>query len=119
MNKDGFVLLVYCSKEEDPRWQEFSLPLENHKVEEWSNLTDLWFHEVLINEFTLDFELKEEFKVNLRTYKPHELESSKCYLICGYKPIPKRILDKFIKITEETETIAQYFLEQNDLDIEV
>lgn len=81
-------MLVYNIEDEEGKpskqqWQEFSLPLQVHIVEEWCGLKNIWFHQV-IEPLQKDFELKKIYKIDSKKLTCNELENGKCYLVCGY-----------------------------------
>lgn len=106
-NQFDYVILVYSYKDPVTKkhkevWQEFSLPLEIHKVEQWSGLSDLWFHEVFV-ELKNDFEMQKVYKIGNEKLKSSELQPSKCYLTCGFSPLTIGDIGTGLRKKQKTE----------------
>jgi len=84
MGPKGNVLLAFAKDNNEPAlWQEFSLPITASKIDEWCDLKDYWFNDILGFDAAKDFELKG-YKVDERKIRADQLEDGKAYLIRGY-----------------------------------
>lgn len=115
---NNFLVLV-CQNEE-LKIQEFSLPLENEKVETWSGLYNVWFHEIIM-EKNLFQELENgTVIVDSKNLYLSELLPQKFYLVCGIEiskltpsqlKIPDPIIQLFQDITNLDRELSINYLE--------
>ena len=129
-----YVMLVK-SDNKNHVWQEFSLPLSLQRLENWTNLENFWFQEVL-TKLEPDFHSKKEYFVEQEKLSELNLEHEKIYFVFGNEIeklksstktsnpfITDVIIRNFRKCTGCTEQVAIGFLEsfssQTSLDYNV